>query len=90
MADDAVEAEEPGARIGRSRRAAPGRRVRRRLRHDAWAAPRPGPGRRDDDPELPPGVPCRCQTSPAFRRLWDEGYKDRMPRAEAWIKKAAP
>lgn len=36
------------------------------------------------------GFRAAAQTSPAFRRLWDEGYKDRMPRAEAWIKKAAP
>jgi hypothetical protein len=31
-----------------------------------------------------------AQQNSAFRRLWDDGYKDRMPRAEAWIKQAAP
>jgi hypothetical protein len=27
---------------------------------------------------------------PVFRRLWEEGGKDRMPRAEAWLSHAAP
>jgi aminoglycoside phosphotransferase (APT) family kinase protein len=31
-----------------------------------------------------------AQQNPAFRRLWDEDFKHRMPRAEAWIKQAAP
>lgn len=26
-----------------------------------------------------------AQADPVFRRLWDQGVKDRMPRAEAWI-----
>jgi Phosphotransferase enzyme family len=31
-----------------------------------------------------------AQDNPGFRRLWDEDFKDRMPRAEVWIKNAAP
>jgi aminoglycoside phosphotransferase (APT) family kinase protein len=27
---------------------------------------------------------------PVFRRLWDDGAKDRLPRAEAWLAQAAP
>jgi Ser/Thr protein kinase RdoA (MazF antagonist) len=27
---------------------------------------------------------------PVFRRLWEEGVKDRLPRAEAWLSQAAP
>jgi aminoglycoside phosphotransferase (APT) family kinase protein len=31
-----------------------------------------------------------ANTDPVFRRMWDAGVKDRMPRAERWIKQAAP
>jgi hypothetical protein len=26
-----------------------------------------------------------AEVDPVFRRWWDEGVKDRMPRAEAWL-----
>lgn len=31
-----------------------------------------------------------AEVDPAFRRLWEEGVKDRMPRAEAWIEREGP
>jgi aminoglycoside phosphotransferase (APT) family kinase protein len=31
-----------------------------------------------------------AETDPVFRRMWDEGVKDRLPRAEAWIGQAGP
>jgi Ser/Thr protein kinase RdoA (MazF antagonist) len=31
-----------------------------------------------------------AQHDPAFRRMWEDGVKDRMPRAEAWIEAAGP
>ncbi|MEU7900321.1 aminoglycoside phosphotransferase family protein [Nonomuraea sp. NPDC049152] len=31
-----------------------------------------------------------AQTDPAFNRMWDEGVKDRLPRAEAWIHDEGP
>jgi hypothetical protein len=31
-----------------------------------------------------------AETDPVFRRMRDEGVKDRMPRAEAWIEQAGP
>jgi hypothetical protein len=31
-----------------------------------------------------------ADADPVFRRMWDDGVKDRMPRAEAWIRQAAP
>lgn len=31
-----------------------------------------------------------AQIDPVFRRMWEEGVKDRMPRAEAWIEAAGP
>jgi hypothetical protein len=31
-----------------------------------------------------------ADTDPVFRRMWEDGVKDRMPRAEAWIRQAAP
>ncbi|GII22876.1 hypothetical protein [Planosporangium mesophilum] len=35
------------------------------------------------------GARAAAATDPVFRRLWDEGVKDRMPRAEAWWEKNA-
>ncbi len=31
-----------------------------------------------------------AKTDPVFRRWWDEGVKDRLPRAEAWLATEAP
>ncbi|GAA4073306.1 hypothetical protein GCM10022214_32140 [Actinomadura miaoliensis] len=31
-----------------------------------------------------------AQADPVFRRFWDEGVKDRLPRAEAWLVQQAP
>jgi hypothetical protein len=30
-----------------------------------------------------------AEIAPAFRRFWDEGVKDRLPRAGAWIEREA-
>ena len=27
---------------------------------------------------------------PVFRKLWEDGAEDRLPRAEAWLREAAP
>jgi len=27
---------------------------------------------------------------PVYRRLWEDGAKDELPRAEAWLRQAAP
>ncbi|HKD88832.1 MAG TPA: phosphotransferase, partial [Streptosporangiaceae bacterium] len=32
----------------------------------------------------------KADTEPVFRRMWDAGAKDRLPRAEQWIKQAGP
>ncbi|MEV7970102.1 aminoglycoside phosphotransferase family protein [Sphaerisporangium sp. NPDC088356] len=31
-----------------------------------------------------------AEVDPAFRRMWDDGVKDRLPRAEAWIRRHGP
>jgi hypothetical protein len=31
-----------------------------------------------------------AELDPAFRKLWEDGAKDELPRAEAWLRKAAP
>jgi hypothetical protein len=31
-----------------------------------------------------------AERDPVFRRMWDEGVKDRLPRAETWIGQAGP
>ncbi len=31
-----------------------------------------------------------AENAPVFRRLWEHGVKDRMPRAEAWIAQHEP
>lgn len=31
-----------------------------------------------------------ADADPVFRRFWDQGDKDRLPRAEAWLRQAAP
>lgn len=31
-----------------------------------------------------------AERDPVFRRFWDEGAKDRLPRAEAWIRQEGP
>ena len=31
-----------------------------------------------------------AELDPVFHKLWEEGAKDELPRAEAWLRKAAP
>ncbi len=31
-----------------------------------------------------------AEADPVFRRLWEQGAKDELPRAEAWLKQAGP
>ena len=31
-----------------------------------------------------------AELDPVFRRLWDDGAKDELPRAGAWLRGAAP
>jgi len=31
-----------------------------------------------------------AELDPVFRKLWEDGAKDALPRAEAWLRKAAP
>jgi aminoglycoside phosphotransferase (APT) family kinase protein len=31
-----------------------------------------------------------AELDPVFRKLWEDGAKDRLPRAEAWLREAAP
>jgi hypothetical protein len=31
-----------------------------------------------------------AELDPVFRRLWEDGAKDYLPRAEAWVREAAP
>ena len=31
-----------------------------------------------------------AELDPVFRKLWEDGAKDELPRAEAWLRKAAP
>ena len=31
-----------------------------------------------------------AELDPVFRRLWEDGAKDELPRAEAWLREAAP
>jgi len=30
------------------------------------------------------------RAGPVFRKLWEDGAKDQLPRAEAWLREAAP
>jgi hypothetical protein len=34
--------------------------------------------------------PRRDELDPVFRKLWEGGAKDELPRAEAWLREAAP
>jgi hypothetical protein len=36
------------------------------------------------------GSRASAELEPVFRKLWEEGAKDRLPRAEAWLREAAP
>ncbi|HEX3958380.1 MAG TPA: hypothetical protein VHZ03_17420 [Trebonia sp.] len=38
------------------------------------------------------GAPVRAaaDVDPVFRRFWEQGAKDELPRAEAWLEQAAP
>ena len=36
------------------------------------------------------GARISAELDPVFRKLWEDGAKDRLPRAEAWLRKAAP
>jgi hypothetical protein len=31
-----------------------------------------------------------AEQDPVFRKLWEDGAKDELPRAEAWLRDAAP
>ena len=31
-----------------------------------------------------------AELDPVFRRLWEDGAKDELPRAEAWLRETAP
>ena len=31
-----------------------------------------------------------AELDPVFRKLWEDGAKDELPRAEAWLRQAAP
>jgi hypothetical protein len=31
-----------------------------------------------------------AELDPVFRKLWEDGAKDELPRAEAWLREAAP
>ena len=31
-----------------------------------------------------------AELDPVYRKLWEEGAKDRLPRAEAWLREVAP
>jgi hypothetical protein len=31
-----------------------------------------------------------AELDPVFRQLWEDGAKDELPRAEAWLREAAP
>lgn len=31
-----------------------------------------------------------ADADPVFRRLWEQGAKDELPRAEAWLQQASP
>jgi hypothetical protein len=35
-------------------------------------------------------VPASAELDPVFRKLWEDGAKDALPRAEAWLREAAP
>jgi hypothetical protein len=62
------------AEMGRS--AGPGARAGGR-RH-------PPPGRYHEDSRAP------AELDPVWRKLWEDGAKDTLPRAEAWLREAAP
>jgi Ser/Thr protein kinase RdoA (MazF antagonist) len=36
------------------------------------------------------GSRISAELDPVFRKLWEDGAKDKLPRAEAWLRKAAP
>jgi hypothetical protein len=36
------------------------------------------------------GSRASAELDPVFRRLWEDGAKDVLPRAEAWLRAAAP
>ena len=36
------------------------------------------------------GSRASAELDPVFRKLWEDGAKDRLPRAEAWLREAAP
>ncbi len=36
------------------------------------------------------GMRRAADADPVFRRWWDEGVKDKLPRAEAWIGREGP
>jgi hypothetical protein len=31
-----------------------------------------------------------AELDPVFRKLWEDGAKDELPRAEAWLRETAP
>ena len=41
------------------------------------------------NPRAPQGSEPRT-LDPVFRKLWEDGAKDDLPRAEAWLREAAP
>jgi hypothetical protein len=36
------------------------------------------------------GARASAELDPVFRKLWEDGAKDELPRAEAWLRAGAP
>jgi hypothetical protein len=61
-----------------------------RLRHDGSASRGAGTVRRRYGAPHHEDSRASAELDPVFRDLWEDGAKDALPRAEAWLRESAP